>query len=266
MPTLAETSSPSRSRTPASARATPRRRPCLAAKRGLVLALILTAALVASADAADVIDLSTSILSINGSLTTETAAAVSVAAPVGPFIGDFDGDGIPEVDTNGNGLDRWDPELRDYSGPPDGTLELPPDSIFTSHEQVFEFASFDVPANVFIEVTGPLRVNVDGNVVLDGVLRAPADVEIAATGTIRSAGVMRVAAGLMLRTAMAGTVAQGLVAGGCSASASDKIPFPTFSAFGLVVLILAIVTTATLALRSRGAVALARTGEREDPR
>lgn len=227
---------------------------CARAATGIV-ALCCVVALPASVAAA--IDLSASILNINGSLTTETGATVVVAAPVGPFIADFDLDGILEADTNGNGLDRWDPELRDYSAPADGTRELPPDSVLTTAGALFEFTTFEIPDDVFVEVTGPLDVGVDGPVVLNGVLRAADDVTIAATGAISSAGILRVAGNVTLRTATAGSVTDGLLAGGCDAPLTQKVPFPMFTLFGLLLLVLAITGSVALTMRYRRDVLLA---------
>ena len=225
----------------------------------LAATIVLVVAVLAPAGArAQVaIDLSQSILNVNGALTTETGAALAVPGAVGPFILDYDGDGILEADTNGNGFDRWDPELRDYSAPPNGTLDLPPGATFTSGTGTLRFTALDVPGDAFIEATGPLRIEVAGDVAIDGAVRVPAALEIAATGPIAVGGVLRAAGDVTLRTAVAGAVAPGLVAGGCSALPVEKGPFPAVSPAGLALLAAAMLLSTWIVVRRRRGVVVA---------
>jgi hypothetical protein len=102
-----------------------------------------------------------------------TGAPVSMAAPVGPFLRDCDGDGILEADTNGDGACTGDPKVMDYRAV--GTRELPPGTPFTGS---FAFTCFHIPDDVAIITTGPLTIMASEEVAIFGALRLSGGADI----------------------------------------------------------------------------------------
>ena len=101
--------------------------------------------------------------------TFVTGGAVSVPAPVGPFLRDCDNDGVLEADVNGDGRCTGDPEVRDYNS--DGSRELPTGAGFAG---TFQFTCFHIPYDVAIIATGPLTVTASDELAVFGAVRLPA--------------------------------------------------------------------------------------------
>lgn len=105
-----------------------------------------------------------------------TNSAVIVKNPAGPFLLDWDKDGVLEADVNGNGHDAKDPKLKDYDG--DGSRELPPGAVFTGE---LEFTSFYIPEDVQIVTTGPLTIRASREVAVFGVMKLKSGASISTT-------------------------------------------------------------------------------------
>lgn len=187
--------------------------------------------------------------------TFQAGQALSVPAPVGPFIRDCDSDGVEEADTNGDGQCTGDPELRDYNA--DGSRELPLGTPFSGS---FQFTCVGLSSDVALVTTGPVTLHSAGDSGMYGAVFAGGTFTLAALGHIDLRTSAWMSGGtLAFRTALAGEVDQGT--GGFVGDALPNIsftglcgaivtpgaaakPIPTLGTWGLLVLASALVLVA----------------------
>ena len=141
---------------------------------------------------------------------TLTATPVSPGAPKGAFLADYDGDGILEADTDGNGFDAADPEVADRDG--DGTRDLPPGTAFAGTRR---YTVFWVPDDAVISASGFLKVIIATDARVFGAIRLAAGIEIAARGVIdvRSSAWLSETGEVKLTSALAGAVVSSTCSG-----------------------------------------------------
>ena len=166
-----------------------------------IVLVIITGAFVHAQEAPIVIDATNAMFFPAPAFTTGTN--VTIAAPVGPFLRDCDGDGILEADTNGDGQCLGDPKVMDHRGI--GTRELPPGTPFTGS---FEFTCFHVPDDVAIIATGPLTIKASQEVAVFGAMRLSGGANIATPVDIdaRTSAWLSDTGNITLTTAMSGEV------------------------------------------------------------
>lgn len=111
---------------------------------------------------------------------SKAPARVRIAKTAGPFLADFDHDGILEADTDGDGLDADDPEVNDYDCNP-ATRELPPGTVF---EGKLRYTIFYVPQDVTLTTTGPIAISSKTDARIFGVVRLFSTAQISAIGVV----------------------------------------------------------------------------------
>lgn len=162
-----------------------------------VVLIVLTAAFAHAQDVPIVIDATNAMFFPAPAFIK--GANVTIAAPVGPFLRDCDGDGVLEADTNGDGLCAGDPKVTDHRGV--GTRELPPGTPFTGS---FEFTCFYIPDDVSIVTTGPLTIKASREVAIFGAMKlsngadisTPLDVDARTSAWMSDTGSITLTAGL----------------------------------------------------------------------
>ncbi|MEJ2077084.1 MAG: hypothetical protein P8020_06595 [Acidobacteriota bacterium] len=133
-----------------------------------------------------------------------TAASLPSFIAAGPFLADYDGDGILEADIDADGFEATDPEVKDYDGDVT-TRELPPNTVFQGRKN---YTSIWSPSDVLIKSSGPLELYSLTDIRIFGAVRLAASTTLAARGVVdlrASAWLMDDAAGtLTVRSALAG--------------------------------------------------------------